>query len=103
MTNQESPSSSGDLRTNWGRGAAEAWSSHSWPGGDNKYYDDDLIVMMIIIIMIIVMMTSIVILMMMSCFSKMFFRTKNIQVQYTKHIMRMKMFVIDHLGIESLQ
>ena len=41
MINQESPSSSGDLRTNWGRGAAEAWSSHSWPGGDNKYYDDD--------------------------------------------------------------
>ena len=41
MINQESPSSSGDLRTNWGRGAAEAWSFHSWPGGDNKYYDDD--------------------------------------------------------------
>ena len=41
MINQESPSSSGDLRTNWGRGAAEAWSLHSWPGGDNKYYDDD--------------------------------------------------------------
>ena len=41
MINQESPSSSGDLRTNWGRGAAEAWPLHSWPGGDNKYYDDD--------------------------------------------------------------